>query len=269
MHSDAVSWFSCSVWGGGRRTRVLVTWRWRVGMGNSALKAHLETSQKTGVFQLTGKGLLEFPEDLQRLSGNLRTVNLSDNKIEVLPPFIGVFLVLKSLTLNCNKLTSLPEEIGKLRKLETLHLNGNQLRSLPASVGGLAALRTLGLSANRFREVPTGLGTLRHLDLLDLSRNHIQTVPASVGELQAIEINLNQNQISTVSPEVSRSPRLKVLRLEENCLELSSVPLSLLSQSQVSLLALEGNLFEIKMMRDLEGYDKYMERFTATKKKFA
>lgn len=28
-------------------------------MGNSALKAHLETSQKTGVFQLTGKGLTE------------------------------------------------------------------------------------------------------------------------------------------------------------------------------------------------------------------
>ncbi|RXM92200.1 Leucine-rich repeat-containing protein 57 [Acipenser ruthenus] len=162
------------------------------------------------------------------------------------------------VTLVCTHIShaSLPEEIGKLRKLETLHLNGNQLRSLPASVGGLAALRTLGLSANRFREVPAGLGTLRHLDLLDLSRNHIQTVPASVGELQAIEINLNQNQISTVSPEVSRSPRLKVLRLEENCLELSSVPLSLLSQSQVSLLALEGNLFEIKMMRDLEGYDK-------------
>ncbi|MBN3278191.1 LRC57 protein, partial [Polyodon spathula] len=202
-------------------------------MGNSALKTHLETSQKTGVFQLTGKGLLEFPEDLQRLSSNLRTVNLSDNKIEVLPPFIGVFLILKSLTLNCNKLTSLPEEIGKLRKLETLHLNGNRLQSLPASVGGLAALRTLGLSANHFREVPAGLGMLRHLDLLDLSRNRIQTVPASVGELQAIEINLNQNQISTVSPEVSRSPRLKVLRLEENCLELSSVPLSLLSQSQV------------------------------------
>lgn len=28
-------------------------------MGNSALKSHLETSQKTGVFQLTGKGLQE------------------------------------------------------------------------------------------------------------------------------------------------------------------------------------------------------------------
>lgn len=30
-----------------------------VQMGNSALKSHLETSQKTGVFQLTSKGLQE------------------------------------------------------------------------------------------------------------------------------------------------------------------------------------------------------------------
>lgn len=76
-------------------------------------------------------------------------------------------------------------------------------------------------------------------------------------------------QISTLSPEVSRAPRLKVLRLEENCLELSSIPPSILSDSQVSLLSVEGNLFEVKTLRDLEGYDKYMERFTATKKKFA
>lgn len=97
-----------------------------------------------------------------------------------------------------------------------------------------------------------------------------------------------------LSAEVSQCPRLKVLRLEENCLELSSIPVSILSQSQVSLFSVEGNLFEVKKLRDLEGYDKvrtcpppqvtglcwsllicvvvspqYMERFTATKKKFA
>lgn len=60
-----------------------------------------------------------------------------------------------------------------------------------------------------------------------------------------------------------------MLRLEENCLELSMLPQSILSDSQISLLAVEGNLFEIKKLRELEGYDKYMERFTATKKKFA
>uniref|UniRef100_A0AAR2JS40 Leucine-rich repeat-containing protein 57 n=1 Tax=Pygocentrus nattereri TaxID=42514 RepID=A0AAR2JS40_PYGNA len=228
-------------------------------MGNSALKAHLETSQKTGVFQLTGKGLQEFPEELQRLTGNLRTVDLSSNKIEVLPAFIGSFQQLKSLTINSNKLTNLPNDIGKLKKLETLMLNGNLLQQLPASVGQLKALRTLSLSGNQFREFPTGLGSLRHLDVLDLSKNGIQAVPAEVAELQAIEINLNQNQISALSPEVSRSPRLKVLRLEENCLELHSIPTSILTNSSVSLLSLEGNLFEVKKLRDLDGYDKVRE----------
>ncbi|XP_016120611.1 leucine-rich repeat-containing protein 57-like, partial [Sinocyclocheilus grahami] len=154
-------------------------------------------------------------------------------------------------------IASLPNDIGKLKKLETLILNGNQLNQVPSSVGQLKSLRTLSLSGNRFKEFPSGLCTLRQLDVLDLSKNKIQVVPAEVAELQAIEINLNQNQISTLSPEVSRAPRLKVLRLEENCLEISSIPFSILSDSQVSLLSVEGNLFEVRMLRDLEGYDKF------------
>ncbi|NXP83385.1 LRC57 protein, partial [Ramphastos sulfuratus] len=210
-----------------------------------------------------------FPEDLQKLTSNLRTIDLSNNKIEVLPPLIGKFSFLKSLALNNNKLTALPEELCKLKKLETLHLNGNHLRQLPAAFGQLSALKTLSLSGNQLRTVPTQLCGLRHLDVVDLSKNQIQNVPDTVGELQAIELNLNQNQISQISVQLSHCPRLKVLRLEENCLELSMLPQSILSDSQISLLAVEGNLFEIKKLRELEGYDKYMERFTATKKKFA
>ena len=47
----------------------------------------------------------QFPEELQRLTGNLRTVDLSANKIEVLPPAVGNFTHMKSLTLNCNRLS--------------------------------------------------------------------------------------------------------------------------------------------------------------------
>ncbi|XP_061906614.1 leucine-rich repeat-containing protein 57 [Entelurus aequoreus] len=238
-------------------------------MGNSALKSHLEMSQKTGVFQLTGRGLQEFPEELQRLTSNLRTLDLSDNKLESLPPFIGNFAQLRSLTLNSNRLGGLPTEIGNLKKLETLSLSTNRIQQLPPTLDHLKALRTLILAGNRISEFPKGLGGLRQLDLLDLSRNQIQSVPSYVSELQAIEINLNQNQISVVAEEVSGCPRLKVLRVEENCLDLSSIPLSILSQSHVSLFSVEGNLFEVKNLRDLDGYDKYMERFTANRKKFA
>lgn len=55
---------------------------------------------------------------------------------------------------------------------------------------------------------------------------------------------------------MSTCPRLKVLRLEENCLELSSIPLSILKDSQVSLFSVEGNLFEVKKLRDLDGYEQ-------------
>ena len=37
--------------------------------------------------------------------------------------------------------------------------------------------------------------------------------------------------------------------------------------SKVSLLALEGNLFDVKKLNGQEGFDKYMERYTAVKRK--
>lgn len=99
----------------------------------------------------------------------------------------------------------LPSDICKLKKLETLSLNGNQIQQLPPTVGQLKALRTLSLSGNHISEFPSGLGSLRHLDLLDLSRNKIQSVPSEVSELQAIEINLNQNQVPQISTVANHS----------------------------------------------------------------
>lgn len=56
----------------------------------------------------TNTTVFQFPEELQRLTANLRTVDLSGNKIETLPAAIGNFLQLKSLTLNCNRLSESP-----------------------------------------------------------------------------------------------------------------------------------------------------------------
>lgn len=52
--------------------------------------------------------LFQFPVELQGLTANLRTVDLSGNKIEFLPASVGNFLLLKSLTLNGNKLSEYP-----------------------------------------------------------------------------------------------------------------------------------------------------------------
>ena len=50
--------------------------------------------------------------------------------------------------------------------------------------------------------------------------------------------------------------RLKVLRVEENSLELGGVPEVILSDSKISLLCLDGNLFALRELEQLPQYDK-------------
>jgi len=164
-------------------------------------------------------------------------------------------------------LRALPDSIGNLKKLETLIVSNNQLTALPISLEGLVNLRTLTISGNLLSSFPLQIVGLKHLEAIDLSKNKISEIPDGVEALQATEVNLNQNQLSRISESIASCPRLRVLRVEENCLPLSGIPKKLLTDSPVSLLAVEGNLFESKDFHQLDGYEAYLERFTATKKK--
>uniref|UniRef100_T1IV51 Leucine-rich repeat-containing protein 57 n=1 Tax=Strigamia maritima TaxID=126957 RepID=T1IV51_STRMM len=239
-------------------------------MGNS-LKHHLENAQKTGVLQLCSKNLTEIPNDLFKMIKVLRTLDLSDNKLVVLPSNIGQFLQLKHLTLSKNRLKELPNEIGNLKKLENVYLNDNNLTCLPSNMSMLKHLRIISLSNNKLTSFPIVLLHLPHIEVVDLSRNKICSIPDESKEFQVIELNLNQNQVSFMSEDIVSWPRVKILRLEENCLTLATIPVSILRDSQVSLLALDGNLFEMKEFHDKEGYEAaraktlYMEKYDTHK----
>ena len=110
---------------------------------------------------------------------------------------------------------------------------------------------------------PEGLGTLRHLDAIDLSDNKIRSLSDSIGDLQVIELNLNRNQVSSLPVSLSRCAQLKVLRIEENCLALEAVTPQLLKESQISLLAVDGNLFEVKQLREADGQIRYIEYYNS------
>lgn len=237
-------------------------------MGNKqSVKSHMENAQRTGVFQLSNAKLQEIPPELFRLKA-LRSIDLSSNRLKELPAAFGSFANLRTLLLNGNQLTSLPEEICQLAKLETLSLAGNLLARLPAGFANLRSLRTVDLSNNRLDSFPVAqLANLRQLDFVDLSKNNIKQIPAGVQALQACEINLNENQLAKISDDLAACPRLKVLRVQENCLTLEELTRKVLPESSISLLALEGNLFDMKDFHDCPGYEKYMERYTATKKK--
>lgn len=236
-------------------------------MGNSGLKQHIETAQKTGVLKLSQGKLNEFPPGFKQLESSLRTLDISDNKFVILPNEISRFMQLRHLNLSKNKLAKIPDCIGALTKLETFNASHNNLNSLPRTFSNLINLKQVNLNDNHIKDFPLMFSGLKHLDMLDLSKNEIVAIPPEVCGLNVTELNLNQNQISHISSQIAECPRLKTLRLEENCLQLSAIPTRILSESKISNLAVDGNLFEAKQLSDLQGYDMYMERFTAVKKK--
>ncbi|EDW07725.2 leucine-rich repeat-containing protein 57 [Drosophila mojavensis] len=236
-------------------------------MGNKQIKQHLETAQKTGVLKISLQRLQEFPPQLKSYPNVLKTLDLSENRFESVPDELGRLTMLKHLNLSGNRLSELNEVVGELVKLEVLLLMNNFLTKLPKSLNNCTHLKTVNLCNNQLKEFPTMLCGLKQLDVLDLSRNQITDVPAEVGNLYVTELNLNQNQISALAEEIADCPKLKTLRLEENCLQAIALTPRILKDSKISNLAVDGNLFNSKQFTDLDGYDVYMERYTAVKKK--
>lgn len=177
--------------------------------------------------------------------------------------------------------------MGKLAKLETLNVMNNVIAEIPASFKDMKNLKQIMLSNNQITEFPVMFAGLKHLDSwvitdltlfqllkyqnlnsrLDLSRNKITKVPPEAKDLYCTELNLNQNQISEISEQIAECTKLKTLRLEENCLQIAAIPTKILKESVISNITVDGNLFNSKQFTELEGYDEYMNRYTAVKKK--
>uniref|UniRef100_A0A8R1DZ09 Disease resistance R13L4/SHOC-2-like LRR domain-containing protein n=1 Tax=Caenorhabditis japonica TaxID=281687 RepID=A0A8R1DZ09_CAEJA len=238
------------------------------GPSTSTVNKHLEMASKSRILQLKGTGLKSVPEEITSLAEVLRNLELSENKIREIPPFIGLFTQLKQLHLSNNCLESLPDEIGSMKKLEILNLGGNKLRNIPVTIAACTDLRTVDLSNNQFSVFPIELVSCLHLDLLNLNGNQIETLPDEIADLKAIELSLNQNRLHSLNAEnLSKSKTLRTLRLDENCLEKSEFTRQLLEFSTINTFSSDGNRFQHKDFQDLPGYDAYQERFTATKRK--
>ncbi len=162
--------------------------------------------------------------------------------------------MLKTLRLSENRLTGVPEEIGRqsafifflmcgqnkvkilsgnLEKLENLFLSVNLISALPNSMERLKNLKVLDVSQNLLQSLPAFLIRLKKLDTVNLSKNKVTSLPPDLSALSTTELSLNQNQVTVVPESLARAPRLRTLRLEENCLNLEGIPKELLADSKV------------------------------------
>ena len=113
-------------------------------------------------------------------------------------------------------MASLPATIVSLRQLVKLELPSNRLSTLPPEL--TCPLEQLDLSDNRFTEIPPCVvnmtGTLM---VLNMKINSITFLPAFVWSLHVLSIlDLRQNDINLISPNIPNSCNLTVLKLDHN-----------------------------------------------------
>ena len=116
---------------------------------------------------LSKEKLKVVPEELKQFK-NLNALDLSNNKLKELPTWIGDFQYLQEFRAAKNKLVDFPIGICELKELERLDLSQNALTGLPACIGRLNQLVSLDLWSNDLAEFPDEMEGMKALRFMDL-----------------------------------------------------------------------------------------------------
>ena len=139
-------------------------------------QAHAENWEE---LDLSGRGLKELPQEIERLTG-LKKLKLDSNEITELPDSIAQLNNLTRLDLRNNEITEIPDSIAQLNNLTQLDLDNNQITEIPDSIGKLTNLTELYLRSNEITEIPDSIAQLTNLKGLVLENNPIQNVPPEI-----------------------------------------------------------------------------------------
>ena len=264
----------------------------------TVLEHKLTTAHKTNVLSLTEHKLEEIPCQVYQIS-NLRTLDLSKNKIQSLGNKLSVLKELKSLNCDDNLLTNTSElshlgQISHLSNLQTLSLGKNKIKYPTKAISDDGKfpftlppkLKVLKLNGNEFTSLPKQILTPINtaLEKLDISYNNLAYIPIEIGNLIALtELLLDNNVITSLPNEMGKLTKLKTLSLKNNYIQLlgtttknstnfsstnpQPIPSSIFVNTLLIDLNLHGNKLTSTQLNEFDGFDTFLERRRVVKTK--
>ncbi|XP_061456692.1 leucine-rich repeat-containing protein 47 [Rhineura floridana] len=186
----------------------------------------------TGLQTLALTGCALGPAGLARagrlLPATLRTLDLSGNGLEELPPELGGVAVVSAAGEPEAGVRGAPA--AALPELRLLNLRRNRLRELgPGLARSAPALQELLLGGNRLRALPGGLlpadddrraAPLALLGTLEAAGNELEELGPRISRLVGLKIlDVSNNMLSEIPVELADCPKLKDVNLKGNALK--------------------------------------------------
>ncbi|KAI1724103.1 leucine rich repeat domain-containing protein [Ditylenchus destructor] len=188
---------------------------------------------------LNVNGIEDLPQDLFRCL-KLRRLDVSENKIKVLPGEIGVLQALAELNLSKNEFVEIPDEIGECRSLMSLNISTNIVPGLPKSIVNLSQLSNLNVSNNSLTQLPTDIDLLSNLAYLDASQCELRFLPPSIVKLSKLRVlDLCENYLTELPSGLDGLSSIEILDLANNMV--GSLPDDILKCQSLRTLDLSSN----------------------------
>ncbi|KAF8356657.1 fli-1 [Pristionchus pacificus] len=205
----------------------------------------------TDIFRMKDLTIIDFSNNqLREVPNNLEyakcaiVLNLSHNNIENIPNQVFSNLIdLLYVDLSFNKLDMLPPQIRRLTLVQELRLSNNplhhfQLKQLPS----MTALRVLHMrNTNRTLDnIPPTMDDLENLTDVDFAENNLPSVPDALYKLKSLrKLDLSANKISKIDLPEGSWESLVTLNISTNCLK--ALPENLVRMTMLQRLYASNN----------------------------
>ncbi|XP_015056460.1 plant intracellular Ras-group-related LRR protein 6 isoform X1 [Solanum pennellii] len=169
----------------------------------------------------SNNSISSLPADLAKCS-KLTKLDVEGNKLTTLPEsLVASCRMLTELNASKNLLNSIPENIGSLSRLIRLDLHQNRISLIPSSIKDCSSLLEfyIGYIWNRnnaLTSLPVEIGTLNRLGIFDLHSNQLKEYPAEACKLQLSMLDLSNNSLSGLPPDIGLMTTLRKLLLAGN-----------------------------------------------------
>ncbi|XP_072889913.1 uncharacterized protein [Hemitrygon akajei] len=211
---------------------VLLVWRGVPAVSCLAFKNCIGLYLQTRSVNCVNQGITELAQAVSDIPSDTRVLNISVNKIMVLPQNgLKNLVSLEYLRLDRNKLSCIePQAFWNLSSLRELNLSHNYLESLHRDAfTSLPNLTSLSLQHNKLRDLSGDtVFPLKSLQILDISFNNFSNASSVIAALRRADalrtLRLQNSSIRYLEISTSFPPRLSRLLLADNPLSRFRAP---------------------------------------------